>query len=101
MMVYIVTKYNDSSFSQSEIKVGGNFPPHQETSSKKSTQNKNDIVFAKDCETGGILTSNASPTLAKHLLNLFAIIILLQIFSLLVMIYIFYFVLILIFLLVL
>ena len=85
-MVCIVTKYNDSSFSQSEMKVGASFAPHPETSSKKSTQNKNDIAFAKDWEAGRILTANASPTLTKHLLNLFAIIILLQIFSLLVMI---------------
>ena len=43
MMVYIITEFRDSSLSQSEVKVGGDWfchPLHPKTSSKKPTQDR-------------------------------------------------------------
>ena len=47
-MLYIITKFRDSEFSQSEVKVGGSFaspPEHSEARSKKPTQNMVKKIF--------------------------------------------------------
>ena len=49
MIVYIITRFCESNFSQSEVKLGGFFRPHPKTSSKKPNQNwvKASRVFEK------------------------------------------------------
>ena len=48
IMLYIITKFRDSEFSQSEVKVGGSFaspPEYSEARSKKPTQNMVKKIF--------------------------------------------------------